>query len=254
MRALVKRIFQGAGFEVRRRRPEPPPGSEFRQVGDFRSFLEDLKARGFVPRTILDVGANEAGWSADAKAVFPEAACFLIEPQEEMKPALEAFCARFKDCAYFLAGAGAVPGELALTVYDDLVGSSFLPGESSAMLEAGKQRRVPIVTIDGLVAEGRVPAPDLAKLDVQGFELDVLKGAADSLKNIEVVILEVSLFRFEKNWPVLHEVVAFMQSRGFAVYDFAGFMRRPRDGALGQADVCFARENGILRQSSNWSK
>ncbi len=252
MKTFAKEFLRRAGFELKRVQAGPAPGSPHRPTGGVKSFLEDLNARGFAPRAIVDVGANEAGWSAIAKAVFPAASCHLIEPQEEMKPALQAFCSRYEDCSYFLAGAGAAPGELALTVYDDLVGSSFLPVEAAGA--GGKIRRVPVVTLDGLVAAGRMPQPDLAKLNVQGFELDVLRGAAECLKKMEVVILEVSLFPFEKNWPVFHEVVAFMRESGFAVYDFAGFMRRPLDGALGQVDVCFARVDGMLRQHTRWSK
>ncbi len=218
-------------------------------MGDAHSFLEDLKARGFIPRTIVDVGANEGGWSRMAKTVFPNAACHLIEPQREMKPALEAFCREFDDSRFFLAGAGAEAGELRFSVYEDLVGSSFLSGGP-----AGSERTVPVITIDSLFADGEIPPPVLAKLDVQGFELEALKGAAESLEKIEVVILEVSFFAFQSGWPLFHEVIAFMHSRGFVAYDFAGFLRRPRDGALGQADVCFVREEGVLRQSSDWSK
>jgi hypothetical protein len=47
-----------------------------------------------------------------AKSIFKKADFFLIEPQIEMKSALDAFCEEFPGSQFFLAGAGATPGEL----------------------------------------------------------------------------------------------------------------------------------------------
>jgi hypothetical protein len=90
------------------------------------------------------------------------------------------------------------------------------------------------------------------KLDVQGAELRVLAGAGRLLTTTELLILEVSLYRFLAGAPIFHEVVAFMAERGFAVFDVAGLLRRPLDGSLAQVDLCFAREDGMLRASQRW--
>ncbi|MDB6077682.1 MAG: methyltransferase, FkbM family [Akkermansiaceae bacterium] len=253
MKSLLKSMLRGAGYELRRREAPPSAGGLQRPVGDFGCLLEDLRARGFAPRAILDGGANSGGWSRLAKSIFPGADCYLFEPQEEMRVSLEEFCRDFPDSKYFLAGVGAVPGELELNVYDDLVGSSFVSKPTADPRSPAKVRRVPICTVDEMVASGKIPQPELIKLDVQGFELEVLRGAAQVLPKAELAILEVSLFHFEPAWPILHEVVAFMAARGFVTYDFAGYRRRPLDGALGQTDICFAREDGELRQKSTWS-
>jgi hypothetical protein len=83
---------------------------------------------------------------------------------------------------------------------------------------------------------------------VQGAELDVLAGASEMLKATEYVLLEVSFFQFFENGPQLHDVVAFMKSRGFVAYDVFGFQYRPLDNALSQADLAFVRERGSFRQ------
>jgi hypothetical protein len=57
----------------------------------------------------------------------------------------------------------------------------------------------------------------------------------------DLFVVEVALYRFMER-PIFHEVVAFMAERDYFVYDIAGFIRRPYDGAVGLMDLCFARK------------
>jgi hypothetical protein len=91
-------------------------------------------------------------------------------------------------------------------------------------------------------------APFLLKLDVQGAELDVLRGAEALLQQADYALLEVSFFEFFAGGPQFADVIAFMQARGFAAYDISGLQYRPLDGALSQADISFVRATGMFRQ------
>lgn len=230
------------------------PGSHYRPVGRMDYFLEDLKARGFNCNHILDVGAHRGHWSSMAVKTFPNARITLIEPQVEMEAGLAAFCATHKNCSYVLAGAGPEPGNSALTIWDDLAGSSFLPIEKDELLNRGKQRKVKMITIDQLIGSGEIQRPDLIKLDIQGYELEALNGASQTFGHTEVYILEASLFPFSDlpGLPVLEDTIRYMSERNYALYDFAGFNRRPLDGALGQCDVCFVKKDGFLRRENEW--
>jgi hypothetical protein len=117
------------------------------------------------------------------------------------------------------------------------------------------EMQVDVLSLDDLVSAGEIPGiPEVLKIDVEGYELEVLKGAGRLFGKTELVILEVSLYRF---WgqPVFHEVVAWMADRGYVLYDFAGFNRRPKDGTLGQADACFIRQDSRLRRDgTGWNE
>ncbi|MBI3852522.1 MAG: FkbM family methyltransferase [Verrucomicrobia bacterium] len=228
------------------------PGTVERPIANLGMFLEDIRARGFRCRGIIDVGANTGGWTRMAMQSFPEADFLLIEPQVEMTACLDALCGEHRNVEYVLAGAGSEEGELVLSVYRDLMGSSFLPKADDSLLGTGKQRKTKIVTLDGLLSKREI-CPDLVKLDVQGFELEVLKGAATCFGRTEVFILETSLFRFESAaQPMTRELIQFMAERGYELYDITEFYRRPFDGALGQVDLAFVRANGVFRKSNQW--
>jgi len=176
--------------------------------------------------------------------VFPQARFCLIEPQLEMEPNLKSFCSQTGNSIYYIAGAGTLESEKYLTIWDDLAGSSFLPNESEQLKGIGKQRKVSMVTIDSIIKNDGFDIPELVKLDIQGYEIEALKGAESLFGTTEAFIMEVSLFSFEDNpgMPVFSEVMNFMLARDYVIYDFPGFSRRPLDGALGQLDVCFVKK------------
>ena len=250
----INKVLNKWGFNIARTVPEAMPGSSGRPVGNMYTLLQDLATRGIDCKSIVDVGANKGLWSMMAKAVFPDARFLLIEPQLEMEEPLHKICSQYPQMQYVLAGAGPENTEMVLTVWKDLLGSSLLPPTEQGLQNSGQQRTIPIVTIDSLLQQMQFPLPQLVKMDIQGFEIEALKGATTLLGHTEVFILEVSLIPFDNHpdLPLLYDVVQFMQQRGYVTYDFAGFGRRPYDGALGQCDICFVKESGSLRRSNKW--
>ncbi|KXA96483.1 hypothetical protein AKJ37_05135 [candidate division MSBL1 archaeon SCGC-AAA259I09] len=86
------------------------------------------------------------------------------------------------------------------------------------------------------------------KLDVQGAELKVLKGAEEVLKDTELVLLEVQFFKFLEGCPEFYDIVDYMKKRGFVMYDIFGGYKRPLDGALAATNLVFVKEKGQFRK------
>jgi FkbM family methyltransferase len=229
-----------------------PAGSDQRPVGRMDLLLQDLKARGLNCRAVLDVGANKTFWSRTAICCFPEANFYLIEPQQELEAELQNFCRKHKNASYYLTGVGSKKENQVITIWDDLAGSSFMPEVEDGLLQQGRQRSVPVTTIDALIQEEGMEIPDLIKMDIQGYELEALRGANLTFGKTEVYILEVALYEFMRGMPLFNDVIKFMSDHGYVIYDFGGFLRRPSDGALSQCDICFVKEYGLLRNSNQW--
>jgi hypothetical protein len=89
--------------------------------------------------------------------------------------------------------------------------------------------------------------PSLLKVDVQGAEIEVLRGAEDCLDNFEIILLETGLTEVYVGQPIFHEYIAYMAQRDYVVYDIihAGYADT---GLLCQIDLVFVKRNGRFRQ------
>jgi FkbM family methyltransferase len=218
-----------------------------RQAGygfvDHAGLFKHLKANGFSPQLLVDVGAFVGDWSRTASRVFPNARYFMVEGNDENWPQLDTATREISHSEYAIAVLGPEKkAEVVFHVNDQ--GSSVLPELTSF---ATQERRVPMVRLDDLMAERAAGEPILLKLDTQGYELEVLRGAPLTLARSEVVILEASLLPYNQGAPLFAEVISFMAESGFAAYDFCGEHRRESDNALFQIDVVFTKVNSQLR-------
>ena len=233
--------------------PVAAPGSAGRPIGDVQLFLEDIKARGFMPRGILDVGANRGSWTQMALSVFPTAQSVMIEPQDEVESFLKDLVSSDARCQYFKVGVGREAGELVQTLWEDTYGSSFAVPPDQELLKSGKQRITIIRTIDDILKElSDKFAPDLVKIDIQGFELEALSGALNLFGKTEVFVLETTLLSSNPIWPETRKVIEFMAEKGYEIYDITSYLRKPSDGSLGQVDFAFVKDKGTFRQNLEW--
>lgn len=207
-----------------------------------RESLKRIRKLGVAPRTVFDVGV--ALGTSGLYGVFPDVRYVLVEPLEESVPFMRRFVAEHPGSIAVHAGAGREAGAAELVVCPTLSGSSFLTRPQD-----GEPRTVPMVTLDGLIEAHGLEPPYLIKLDVQGYELEVLAGAERALRDTMAVIVETSLWADRKGqgMPTMFEIMQRLRQHRFVPYDIAQIVRRPTDGAITELDLVFCPAKSPLR-------
>ena len=245
LKNMIKKSLRAIGYDIQRMNVASQGGLP---RDSLLGLLQQARTAGFLPSTIIDVGAAHGNFTRQCHALFPDARYILIEPLIEFKSFLESVARSIPKAEYIFAVAAAEPGEMVLNVHPDLVGSSLYREVEKGSGVNGIPRTVQAVSLDRLIKEKRASAPFLLKVDVQGGELDVLSGAGATLQNTEYILLEVSLFEFFKEGPEFYDVITFMKARGFVPYDMCTPQYRPLDNALSQVDIAFVQEDGLFRK------
>ena len=114
-------------------------------------------------------------------------------------------------------------------------------------------RTVEATTVDSLFVVHGSRSPVLLKADVQGYELEVLKGATRCLASTELLILEVSFRKIYKDSALAHEIIAYVGERGFRIYEICSYLQRSTDRDLIQSDFVFVHESSSLFERQGWA-
>jgi FkbM family methyltransferase len=211
--------------------------------------LARLRRGGLRPNLVFDVGASYGLFADQFWRHWPGTHVHCFEPEPEYVAALKeraAHCNEIHVCAALVGSKAADEA----TYNFHLGASSILPNTDSA-LPTHQLRHAKMITLEQYARMHKL-VPDFLKLDVQGYELEALKGAEALLPSIEVIFTEVNHIEIYRGAPLAAEMIAWLADRGYALHDICNFMPRPRDGALWQTDMIFVRHSSQLRSSKDW--
>ena len=185
-------------------------GRSLDQYGEFSEGEIDIFKQLIRPgQTILDVGANIGSHTVwFAQATGPTGTVLAFEPQRIVYQTLCANVAlnSATNVHCFCAAAGSTPGQIAVPALDYSQENNF------GGLELGGHQEgepAPVMTIDGL----NLPKCDFIKIDVEGMEQEVLKGAVRTIAMLSP-ILYVENDRKEKSGALIR----FIDGLGYKMY------------------------------------
>lgn len=220
------------------------------QVPEIPRTLERLAARGWSPAHVLDVGAYRGDFARECLRLWPRARLTCFEPLPARADDLDALAKTHPAMRVHRALVGAAVRDR-VTLHEAETASSVLTEWQPNQFPA---REYPMTTIDHAIAPDlSAPRPEFLKIDVQGYELEVLKGAERTLSSLAAVLTEVNLLDIHQDVPLLDQLVAWLSARDWVVYDVAGLTRRPLDQALWQADLVFVPRASPWRADKRWN-
>lgn len=201
---------------------------------------------------VLDVGANIGQYAGELRAAGFAGTIVSFEPLGAAFDQLAKRAAADRQWHCHNLALGESAGSLKLNVSRNSVSSSFLPATSALIatlpaVEYIGAEDVQVSTLDTLCLD-LLDRSTLLKLDVQGYELSVLRGARNSLSAMSLIELELSITRLYEGQPTMREMLVAMKDFGFELVSLEPGFSDPETGKLLQLDGTFAR----LGESERW--
>ena len=197
--------------------------------------LQRLKALNIRPSMIIDVGAAKGKWSEHALRLWPDAEFLLVEPIREQIELMDSNLANNSKVRIIEAIAGGEKGTTDFTVTPDLDGSGVYGGKGNDI------RNLQVIALDDVIQN--YEKKFLLKLDTHGFEMPIIRGARQILRNTTCLIVEVYGFYVSPYGKLFHEISEYLSEQNFRLFDIVDVMRRSGDNAFWQADAVYLRSD-----------
>lgn len=201
-------------------------------------------------KTFLDIGANKGEYSWSYFRSFPKGRAWLIEPIPKLHDVIRAKLDDHAD-SYMLFDAclGAGPGIVDLHVTNHIGASSVLPMhdafvQANPHVKEVEVIRKKLITLDEFVNIESIPPVDLLKVDVEGFELEVISGGKNYLrKGVKWILIEHSFVRSADSQRRFVEVHSLLLDSGFELYAICDQYHHADSHRIVQFDAIYRKRN-----------
>ena len=212
MRRLARKILAHYGYSISRR----PQG-----IGA-DPFADMSKLVGTPRPLIFDVGANVGQSVQFFRSWFPKAEIHSFEPSPTTFELLKHNVSGDRGARVWNYGLGSQNAELEFLENSLPECSSFLPPGQSAWGAVMQKTVVPVRTVDDFCAEHRIEKIDILKIDTQGYELEVLKGAERMCRAgvVSLVFCEMLIAEIYAGAASFGQLFDFLLSQGFLLVSF----------------------------------
>ncbi len=197
------------------------------------------------PKTIIDIGANKGQFSEACFQLFDKVKIIAIEPDANTSKILKKNLSD-KNIDIISKVISSRIGTINFQINED--------SQVSSVLSLGKDRKkfflnskvknikkLPVSTLDRVINK-RVKKPILIKIDTQGLEYEIIKGAKNILKITKWVILEVplkKLYKGQKNFDDLNNI---MKKNNFSLTGVLNFHNVPNSDEIMEIDVLYTKK------------
>lgn len=195
------------------------------------------------PRSILDVGAYHGRVATHLARLYSPDFVGLVEPQPDLAEGLRMLkLAPHQEV--FPCALGRHEGTERLNILTSTASSSLLQVAEGCEekfhrpMDIQKTTGVPVRTLDSVFGECELDELDLLKIDVQGYELEILASGIECLRHTEILVIEVSFFEHYCGQPLFSDIYSHVTRAGFDMRATFGYVYDRRGHPL-QCDAVF---------------
>ncbi len=204
---------------------------------------------------VIDVGANVGQYGSLLRDLGYKNQIYSFEPIGEVFKKLQLRAAKDYKWEVFNFGVGLKNETLFINVSENFVSSSLLQiTDASTAAKSDtkftRQEKITIITLDSFFKENIIKNMKnvFLKIDVQGYEKQVLDGSLVTLKNISVIQIELSLVKLYEGSLLYKELISILEDLGFYLYTIIPGFRNPQTGQLLQADGVFVNKHLAIKR------
>ncbi|WP_223033942.1 FkbM family methyltransferase [Hanstruepera marina] len=241
----IKKIFEGIAFKYGYTKHNNG-GKILHKNNLLASLFINVKEMGFLPKHIVDVGANHGTWTRETLKYFPNAYYTLIEPQKWLQTSFQDLLDANEKISVKAVGLGAQKGNFLFTLVNRDDSCSFRYTEEEANEKGFKQIQIPVETLNNIVSENEdIPLPDIVKIDAEGLDIEVLKGADKLFGKTEIFMVEASVNCKIFENSVLR-MINFMDRNGYTLFDITDLNKPFKPYVLWLVELVFIKKGGVL--------
>lgn len=204
----------------------------------------DIQRTGLHVTTIYDVGANVGNAALKFAAAFPSATIHCFEPCGSTFAQLSTNTAAVPAVQRHQLGLSSSSGQHTLYLSDKPAANSLLPDGQNRGTET-----VQVSTVDEFSARHQVDRIDLLKIDTEGSDLEVLRGAKKLLERngICMVLAEVGFSRSDPHHVYLEELADFLRGHDFHLYGIYDQVPADDQFQMRYANACFCNQRAMTK-------
>ena len=245
LKKIIKKAFLKCGYKLKKIGADVNLVSTNNKDYLLFNFYNTLKQFNFYPKHIVDIGANHGTWTREALKHFPEAYYTLLEPQHWLKDSFQDILETNPKVRFYPVGAGEQEGSFQFTIVDRDDSCSFRYTEEEAKAAGFEQIEIPVVTLNKLLSNSELPVPDIIKIDAEGLDIEVLKGASNFFGKTEIFMVEAGVVNklFDNSFLKL---INFMDSNGYRLFEITDLNRPFKAQVLWLVELVFVKKNGLI--------
>ena len=203
------------------------------------NYLKQL-AIDFTPTVIYDIGSNVLHWTKEARKIWTNSRIIAFDGTPSME---YLYLYLTYDIDYYI-GVLSDKDNRYVNFYQN---EELSGGGNSYYKEVGSINsneiypensftQMTTMTLNTIVKTKNFPLPDLVKIDVQGSELDIIKGGLDVINNAKYLIVELQHVQYNRGAPLANEIIHFLNENGWELIASKFSDNGP------DADYCFKKK------------